>query len=140
MIFSYAFQPKKIFGPLGVILKISTWGHKTSKIPYGDQLFLSELLAQFYILYKEMHYHSKNYFQGVLSPLQISHNRLCVMICSGWYLHEKCQRIENLTNFCILIWGSYWEYQTSAIQIEKTCCGSYSAIHVNVFICYKLVH
>ncbi len=32
-----------------------------------DQIFLSELLTQFNILYTKMHYHSKNYFQGVLT-------------------------------------------------------------------------
>ncbi len=54
--------PKKIFGPRGSFLRYRvsrieksmglTWCHKTSKIPYVDQIFLSELLTQFNILYK----------------------------------------------------------------------------------------
>ena len=54
----------------------------------------------------------------------------CMMICSGIYMHEKFQRIENPTDFRILIGGSYVEYQTSVIQIEKNCRRSYSAINV----------
>ncbi len=47
---------EKIFGPRGLLLTIADMdgidiGSQNLKIPYGDQIFLSELLTQFNILY-----------------------------------------------------------------------------------------